>query len=83
LTVRRRKQLQITLFFTSIFKLRIAGAEGEAAVDESGGVGLAGGGELLDNEVEIWGGRAVADADDGEDLAVGLEVLPGARWFSA
>jgi hypothetical protein len=32
---------------------------------------------MVDDGVEIWGGRAVADADDSEDLAVGLEVFPG------
>ena len=46
-------------------------------------VGLGGGGELVDDGVEIGGGRAVADADGGEGLAVGLEVLPGGRGVAA
>lgn len=33
---------------------------------------------MVDDGVEIGGRGAVADADDGEDLAVGLEVFPGA-----
>ena len=41
-------------------------------------VRLGGGGEVKGKGVEIGGGRAVRDADHGEDLAVGLEVLPRA-----
>ena len=33
---------------------------------------------MINDGVEIGGGRAVADADHGEDLAVRLEVFPGA-----
>ncbi|GLT61195.1 hypothetical protein SLA2020_339170 [Shorea laevis] len=33
---------------------------------------------MVDDGVEIGGRGAVADADDSEDLAVGLEVFPGA-----
>lgn len=57
--------------------LRIGGAEGEAAVEEGGGVGLGGGSEEVEDGGEIGGRGAVAEADEGEDLAVGLEVLPG------
>lgn len=44
--------------------LRIAGAEGEAAIDEGRGVGAASRVELVDDRVEIGGRGAVADADD-------------------
>lgn len=63
--------------------LRIAGAKGEAAVDESGGVGFASGVKFIDDGIEIWRGRAMADPDYGEDLAIGLEIFPGTRWSSA
>lgn len=60
--------------------LRVGGREPEAAGGESGGVVLAGGGEVVEGEIEVGRGRAMADSDDGEDLSVGLEVLPWGRW---
>lgn len=66
-----------------VLKLRIARGEGEAAVDKRRGVRLRGGGKVMGEGVEIGGGRAVRDADDGEDLAVGLKVLPRARRGSS
>lgn len=56
--------------------LRVGGAEGEAAAGERGGVGARGVDEVGGDAAEIGGGREVADADDGEHLAGGLEVLP-------
>jgi len=58
--------------------LRIVRAEGETAIDEGRGEGLAGIGEKVDGGVEIGRGRTVDDADDGEGFAVRLKVLPGA-----
>lgn len=78
MTIRRRKQLQVTPSFTAVLQLRIGGAKSEAAVYDGGRVNLTGGAELFDNRVEIGGGRAMADTDDGEGLPVGLEILPGA-----
>lgn len=58
--------------------MRIARAEGEAATDESGGIALTRDVETLSDGDEIGGGRTVAEPDHGEDLPVGLEILPGA-----
>ena len=58
--------------------MRIFRTKGEAALNESRGVTFTGGIELIDDEIEIWRGRAVADADYGEDLAIGLEIFPWA-----
>lgn len=58
--------------------LRIAGAKREAPLDKRGGVSLASSVELIRHGVEIGGRGAVADPYHGEDLAVRLEVLPGA-----
>jgi len=63
--------------------LRIVRAEGETAIDEGRGEGLAGIGEKVDGGVEIGGGRTVHDADNGEGFAVRLKVLPGAGWRAA
>ncbi|KAK8553594.1 hypothetical protein V6N13_062393 [Hibiscus sabdariffa] len=63
--------------------LRIARTKGEAALNESRGVTFASGIELFDDNIEIRRRRAVADADHAEDLAIGLEILPGAGRGSA
>lgn len=62
--------------------LGIRGAESKAALGEGGGVSLAGGGELVSDQIEVGGGRAVAETNDGEDFSARLEVLPGA-WRGA
>lgn len=57
--------------------LRIVRAEGDTAINEGRGEGLADIGEKVDGSVEIGGGRTVDDADDAESFAVRLKVLPG------
>lgn len=58
--------------------LRIVRAEGETALNEGRGEGLADIGEKVDGSIEIGGGRTVDDADDAESFAARLKVLPGA-----
>lgn len=72
------KQNQIFTLLVSIFKLRIAGAEGEAATDKSRRVAPTRDVEALGDGNEIRGGGTVAEPDHGENLPVRLEILPGA-----
>lgn len=63
--------------------LRISRTESEATLSEGRREALAGEIEVVDDVAEIGGRRAMADSDDGEDLAVGLEVFPGRRRSAA
>lgn len=78
LLIGRWKQNQIFTLLVSIFKLRIAGAEGEAATDKSRRVAPTRDVEALGDGNEIRGGGTVAEPDHGENLPVRLEILPGA-----
>lgn len=77
---RREHNNAITLFLR---QLRVGGAEGEAAAGERGWVGPRGVYEVRGDLPEVRGGREVADADDGEHLARGLEVLPRRGYAAA
>lgn len=63
--------------------LGITGWEGEAALNKRRRIPLTGRSELIGDDVEVRRGGAVAEANDGEDLAVGLKVLPRAGRRSA
>lgn len=83
LLIRWWKQNQIFTLLISIFKLRIARAEGEAAPDESRRVAPTRDVETLSDGNEIRGRRTVAEPDHGENLPVRLEILPGTRRGTA
>lgn len=63
--------------------MRVTWRKCEAAFNERGAITLTSGVKLFDNGIEIGGGRAVADADDGEDLTIRLKIFPGAGWGPA
>jgi len=63
--------------------LCVRGAEGEAPVGERRRVRPCSIYEVRRDAVEVGRGRQVADADHGEHLARGLEVLPGRRHAAA
>lgn len=58
--------------------LRITGAESETKPHKSRGITSTCKTELVDDGIEIRRRWTVAKADDSEDLAIGLKILPGA-----
>lgn len=61
--------------------LRITGTESKAPIHKRRRVRFAGIGKLIDDGIEIRWGWAMANANDGQCLTVGLEILPWA-WRS-
>jgi len=81
LLIRRREHNNVISLFSC--HLRVRGAEGEAPSGERRGVRPRRIDEVGRDAVEVGRGRQVADADHGEHLARGLEVLPGGRHAPA